>query len=466
VPKAHVTREAGASRREAAPSLDTEKLLATTVRQWSAAQRTEKEIRVEQWAIKKVIGGSIHKIWQDYEEKVRDARDAGLIFESEGFGREALKWFKQYEQLRGCQAQWIGYRAACCTASTRPVAVPVGCNHRLCPLCAAHRSTVARKRIKTLFDRLTHPVLITLTVPNKQSIRKADFGHFRKRVRQFIAQHKDWILGGVYSLETTYNRTEKSWHIHVHVLADVSAALPAKTEKTLLAGQKVYAFTAIKLKLEFDWVRLWGKDWGKKAKKDASAMRREGDTFTFEEWVRTGRTSRLKEFVCGKYRPIEGLSADEMRARTEWNMRNRRVIDVRPVTDRDGAAREVLKYLTKAAAFADLPEAIEPFMNAVKGARLIQTFGSWYGVSLDTAADFDPEHFEDWGEMKCACGKNSWERMGVFFRSDVEMRADGRWFLKRHIQPNCRGTVPRPTIRALEPEPEEMEEEPCPMQWR
>src|SRR5580658_4886741 len=90
--------------------------------------------------------------------------------------------------------------------------------------------------------------------------------------------------------------------------------------------------------------------------------------------------------------------------RTVWNRERRRVIDLRPVTDRGGAAFEVLKYLTKVADFSDVPEAVEVFANAVKGARLIQTFGTWYGAKLDTSTDFDPEKFEDWGEMKCACG--------------------------------------------------------------
>jgi hypothetical protein len=89
-------------------------------------------------------------------------------------------------------------------------------------------------------------------------------------------------------------------------------------------------------------------------------------------------------------------------------------------------------------------------MNAVKGARLIRTFGTWYGVNLDTSTDFNPEHFEDWGEMKCACGLNRWERMGVFYRDEVEMDASGRWYLKRDIDHTCRGTVPRPIIRAPE----------------
>jgi Replication protein/Transposase zinc-binding domain len=406
-----------------------------------ADQATEEDLRIQQWSLKKQLGSTMHKLWQDYH--------------CAGDEEQALKWFKQYEQIRNCQAQWIGYRAACCGASTTPVAVPIGCNHRLCPLCAWHRSQVARNRIKTMFDRLTHPVLVTLTVPNKGTIRKHDFTLFRQKVRKFIAQHKEWLQGGVYSLETTYNRTEKTWHLHVHILADACSPLPSKQEKITLAGQRVYAFTAIKLKLEFDWLRLWGKGWGKQAGKTAGKMRKEGDAYDFESWVEAGRGARIKEFRSGSYQPIEGLSQKAIGLRTAWNRENRRVIDIRSVTDREGAAYEVLKYLTKVADFSDVPEAVEAFANAVKGARLIQTFGTWYGVKLDTSTDFDPENFEDWGEMKCTCGVNHWERMGVFFRSDVEMSKEGRWVLKRHIEHTCGGTVPRPTIRALAATPEE-----------
>jgi hypothetical protein len=154
-----------------------------------------------------------------------------------------------------------------------------------------------------------------------------------------------------------------------------------------------------------------------------------------------------------------------MDMRTKWNAQNRRVIDLRPVLDRDGAAREVLKYITKAADFCDIPEAVEVFCDAIRGARLIQTFGSWYGAEFDT--EFDPKHLDDWGEMKCACGLNHWERTGVFSRADVEMDEAGRWYLKRAYNDHrCRGTVPRPTIRALEASVEESETQLCQMELR
>ena len=62
---------------------------------------------------------------------------------------------------------------------------------------------------------------------------------------------------------------------------------------------------------------------------------------------------------------------------------------------------------------------------------------------------------DDWGEMKCSCGLNHWERIGVVFRENVEMDAAGRWFVKSAFVHRTRGTVPRPTIRALEAQIEE-----------
>jgi len=444
-----VVPEAGASRfgKAEAPSLDTEKVLTeTSVREWSHAQKSDYDMYREQLALQRQLLSTVHTIWQDYAAAAKELAEMGC--DPAPHLANAAKWEKQWFQIHNCQAEWIGYRADCCKEATQPTAVPIGCKHRLCPLCAWDRSRLARKRIKTMFDRLTHPVLITLTIPNRKTIRKHDYTVFRQHVRKFIAQQGGWILGGVYSLETTYNRMEKTWHIHAHILADVTASLPTKKDKYELAGERVYAFTAMKLKLEFDWLRLWGSAWGKKAKKNAEPMDRAGERFDFDGWVKIGRRMKVKEWRAGKMQPIEGITPEDAAMRTQWNRENRRIVDIRPVLDRDGAAREVLKYITKVADFCDLPEAVEPFCDAVKGARLIQTFGSWYGIKLDETPD--PENPETFGEMECTCGCNTWRRMGVFYRADVEMHKDGRWRLKSPLNHNCAGTIPRPRIRALD----------------
>ena len=93
------------------------------------------------------------------------------------------------------------------------MAVPIGCRHRLCPLCCSHRAKAAKEKIRALFDEVTNPVLITLTMPNQASIQKSDFKLFRKQVRAFFKRHawkpateseteSGWIKGPVYALET------------------------------------------------------------------------------------------------------------------------------------------------------------------------------------------------------------------------------------------------------------------------
>src|SRR5277367_987036 len=330
-----LSADGGHAPAQRAASLDTEKQLATTeakcVRQWSAEQQTDREVYFQKLSLQRQLMASFHKVWQNHTARITDDEKCSRKSGCKCARCLATKWEKQWLQLHNCQAEWIGYRADCCKGFTAPIAVPIGCNHRLCPLCCHRRGEKARKRIRTMFDRLTHPALITLTIPNKATIRKHDYTLFRQRVRAFIAQHKPWIQGGVYSLETTYNRAYGNWHIHVHILADLSHALPSKKEFVTLAGQRTYTFTAIKMRLEFDWLRLWsGKKWGRKPRTDASANAIAGDAYEFEEWVRLTRQMKTREYGPGGWRDIAGLSASEMKTRKEWNTDNRRVIDLKP----------------------------------------------------------------------------------------------------------------------------------------
>ena len=425
-------------------SLDIDKQLATTdanmtVSQWMQSLKTPYDTYQEKLRLRRVLLDTMHQLWQKHAQVARklDGDDREQELKISG------KLEKEYFRLYNCQCEWIGYRADCCQGRTRPIAVPIGCNHRLCPLCAWHRAENARKRVGKMFDRMTHPAMITLTIPNLTTIRKHNFTLFRQKVRQFIKLHSDWILGGVYSLETTYNRQEHTWHIHVHILADMASPLPSKADKIEAFGKRMYLFTLRKWQLEWDWLRLWGKAWGKKARKDCNAKRQQMEALNFSGWVGLAQACRTREFIKGRWQKMN-LPEVEMARREAWNRENRRVIDLKPVTDRERAAFEVLKYITKVSAFSDLPEAVEPFMAAVRGARLIQTFGTWYGVKLDGDANE-----QDWSEMHCDCGANDWHRMGVFYRQDVTMDPDGRWRLKGPFDWMSTGSVVGPMITSL-----------------
>ena len=365
----------------------------------------------------------------------------------------ALCWEKQYFQLLHCQGEWIGYEAKCCSHKTPPIAVPIGCNHRLCPLCNSHRSDAAQKKIRQLFDRLEHPQFLTLTVGNVKKISKRTFHLIRKRTKQFLAQHKEMFVGGVYAVETTYNRAEGTWHPHVHILVDATFTLPSSDQFVDVGGRHMLAFTYLKRALEYDWARLWVQGLGKAPRKNAKRISLDGTRFDFEQWLDGTYENSLKQYVCGRIIPLPGLSASEEKRRRDWNLDNRRVVDIRPVNDRNRAVKEVLKYITKSSDFADLPTAVEQFQVATRGARLLQTFGSWYGIDFSTS--FDTKHPEDWTRLECSCGSNHWERIGVLPRSEVEMDAGGRWHpkLSRYKIPWNLRTVPRSTIPALaEPE--------------
>jgi Replication protein len=509
--------EAGASRSPGrrAPSLDTGKQLATTdskttkrtgrnqasgvenpvtAFEWLRSRKTEGQLWQEQLSLHRQLLTTVRRIMDSWRAKgVDDEAKAWLERYSavqvrledekpedayvrvkawlkankpQGSTAEWLKWERALFAIGNCGREWIGYRAACCgEARSGTIAVPIGCNHRLCPLCAWHRSQRARVRVKTMYDKLTHPVMVTLTIPNLPKVSKHTFTRFRQCIRQWIAQRKELCRGGVYSIETTYNRREKTWHVHAHILGDFAQPLPSKhSQKVDFFGARVLPFTAMKWRMEFDWLQLTSSRWGKRPKDDPPAKSLKAKAkwraawdnywFTFGEWVRAKRKHSTIDFKVkygGKWYLRKDLTEAESadhQVLEAWNRKNTRVFHIEPVTDRDGAAREVLKYITKVADFGDIPEAVEQFCNAVKGARLVQTFGSWYGFNLET--QFDPEHMDDWGERKCACGLNHWEKIGVFYAHDVEMDEAGRWHLKRTIGEHCRGTVPRPTIRALE----------------
>ena len=276
-----------------APSLDTEKQLATSVANWLKDQETpldKYQNRVRLW---RRLCATVYSIWQDHANRPKDGLDKiwwdnyekerlrlktdtnpeydawlgkyvkkhGLPQCSEAYlhclymtewkkknrpsGRCAaiLAWEKQYFQLMHCQGEWIGYKGCC--AGTKSVAVPIGCNHRLCPLCSWHRAEMAQRKTKILFDRLTHPQVITLTTPNLKKISKRTFQVFRGKVKQFLAQHKEMFAGGIYALETTYNRTEKTWHVHAHLLVDGTFKLPSKDQRIDFAGRNMPAFTIV-----------------------------------------------------------------------------------------------------------------------------------------------------------------------------------------------------------------------------
>ena len=80
---------------------------------------------------------------------------------------------RDYQRLRDCQTQWMAYRASCC--ASRAVAVPIGCNHRLCPLCNAQRLEHYRGPARRMLAGMDQPYLPDDHCSERSSAHAGDF---------------------------------------------------------------------------------------------------------------------------------------------------------------------------------------------------------------------------------------------------------------------------------------------------
>ncbi|MDQ1252577.1 MAG: Replication protein, partial [Euryarchaeota archaeon] len=72
------------------------------------------------------------------------------------------------------------------------------------------------------------------------------------------------------------------------------------------------------------------------------------------------------------------------------------------------ASKELAKYVVKPGDFLQDPSLVDEYLKAVKGSRLVSTFGVYYNMVLDDDDD-------DCCLPDCWCGKNEWRRLDVFY---------------------------------------------------
>jgi hypothetical protein len=82
------------------------------------------------------------------------------------------------------------------------------------------------------------------------------------------------------------------------------------------------------------------------------------------------------------------------------------------------AARELVKYITKAFDLVDDPIAVEQFLDAVYGRRLLRTYGTFYGLKLE-------EEIEDRAEVCPDCGTAEWVATGLVTPQQISMDCKG-----------------------------------------
>jgi len=191
---------------------------------------------------------------------------------------------------------------------------------------------------------MKHPVFITLTEANVPAIDKKYYTGLRGRLTKL--RHRDIFakcVGGFYGIETTYNYDTKTWHVHIHMIAD-TPYIPQD-------------------KLSEAWHDITGNSY---------------------------------------------------------------VVHIREINNAEKASKEIAKYVVKPGKFLQDSKLVDEFLNAVKGARLVTTFGKYHNIQF--------EDEDDCGLPDCLCKKNKWRRLDNFFSIDsIYKDIEGRYRLKAII---------------------------------
>lgn len=412
---------------------------------WFESGLTAADERNKQKRMQDILVRSHAQICREIELRIEDLQSMEpgpeLDVQLSKVRKELERWQKTWIRLAGCQTQWIGYKADCCGTS---VAVPIGCNHRLCFLCNSTRLQKYRERVKTLFGRLTHPIFLTLTVPNVAKLSKRTFSRYRRGWNEF-RKSQAWIEGGIYAIETTHSESLKAaWHLHSHALIDSATALPScrcgrcdrcgkwrKSGVCRCGGRTSWRWH------RYDDTGGWGKDHSAQCEFVRFKRRVEFDWFLVTGGRAAGWSSAAFHSWFNK---TEHCGWRSESARHEWNLRNRRTVHVERVDNREKACFEIVKYVTKTAEFAGNPGAVREFSDAARGARMLQTFGSWYGLKLtDDVNAGAPSEKNSWGHLQCECGLRDFHRFGVVYGDAVYMAPSGQWMLRAEV--HCRGVT-------------------------
>jgi hypothetical protein len=95
---------------------------------------------------------------------------------------------------------------------------------------------------------------LTFTLKNVYTIDSA----YVRSLSKYLAQvrrtslWKKWITGGVYSVETTYNQKNETWHVHLHAIVEISHPKGVTSKKRpWLPKEWIFA-------LQREWLRITG----------------------------------------------------------------------------------------------------------------------------------------------------------------------------------------------------------------
>jgi hypothetical protein len=131
------------------------------------------------------------------------------IFLAAGYENLSIK-------LRDCQQTEV---LACCTSCGGRWWVIEKCKQRVCPLCSFEESKKRGKYLLAMTAHMTHPKMLTLTLPHSDNPPKEQIKFLResfaklRRTKLFAN-----VVGGSYQIEVKPKTS--GFHIHIHVLMD------------------------------------------------------------------------------------------------------------------------------------------------------------------------------------------------------------------------------------------------------
>lgn len=247
----------------------------------------------------------------------------------------------------------------CCRAcgDSRPALKQ--CTKRWCPVCARR---IAAKRVdayQAVIDKMRWPLLVTLTMPHTRETSDASDVRLLRRSLSKLRRLRWWrrsVMGGVTAIEVTCGK--QGWHPHAHMLIDCRWLSVTAPEPPRGCG----AATA--------------KRYFKSARDEVG-----------EQWRLCLQTDKRVQVQVSRARPE--------------------------------AAREVLKYATKAADLVETELPIAPLIRILQVSRLISAFGS---VRADKLVELAGQLSSELPGVQCACGCSDWVPDFVE-QKDLELRS-------------------------------------------
>lgn len=96
------------------------------------------------------------------------------------------------------------------------------CRHRMCPTCSRLRSIESARRVASLVSSMNSPRFVTLTLKATDAPLSDQIDRLLSCFRQLrrLVTWTGCVVGGVATIECTWNRATGTWHPHVHAIVD------------------------------------------------------------------------------------------------------------------------------------------------------------------------------------------------------------------------------------------------------